>query len=134
VANLGAVVTSNYWDTMSERPRNARQVGQQRQDILHQQQRGSKESLFDVSDEESGTGLRPSLVRTTTTTTATTTTTTIQATESRWTAKEKELFIEAFVRSGKVFITFKYSHTFSDCNLGMESAVGVHWKQISHAV
>lgn len=86
-------MSSNYWDTVSERPRNTRQ----RQELLHQQQRGSKESLIEGSDEEG----RPSLMRTTTTTT---TTVTVQATESRWTVKEKELFIEAYIRNGKVSV------------------------------
>jgi hypothetical protein len=102
VANLGAVVTSNYWDTVSERPRNARQIQQQRQELLQQQQRNSKESLLDGSDEESGEPRTTAVLRTTTTTT--TTTTTIQVTESRWNAREKELFLEAFIKSGKVFV------------------------------
>ncbi len=79
MANLGAAsVASNYWSTVSERPRN-RAPNYTSDPTLGPD--------LDLSDEDQ----RPSLIRPK-----------ASNAESRWTAREKELFVEAFTKNGKV--------------------------------
>lgn len=99
VANLGSSMSSNYWDTMSERPRNRQQMRQQ-EPVNYKE--------IDLSDDERPSMMRATQTSSTTTTTSntsgttSTTTTTTTTYESRWTPREKELFAEAFTKSGRV--------------------------------